>query len=496
MKTIKFGKDARDSLKAGVDLAANVVKTTLGPAGRNVVIGRYGLTPDITNDGVTAAQNVEARDETEQLGVMAVKEASMLADLKGGDGTTTATVLVQAIVNDTFNKLSDDGSLVKNKISSIELKKEVDIGCEKVVKELKKRARAISIDEIYDVALVSGEYEWIARLVSEIYSKIGKDGYVTIEEGTKSEYDIYKGIELNAGYTSEYFINNDKRQCIISEPRILVTNQKLNTHAILPLIEQVIAQKISGLVVIAPDFDRDLLNRLNTTKLKVPETNYIAIKLPTYDKDDLLVDIAVLSGAKFLDKNVYASFDALAKDMTVENLGKVDKAIIGDAHTALIGGTGIMTGRLEELRKQYDKSKSVFDKNKLEQRIAFLSGGVAVIHVGAESDTERLYFKRKIEDAVNAAQLALRDGVVKGGGVTLKEISDEMKGNILANALTRPYFQIQENAGGNLEIPDKIIDPVAIVISSLQSACSIAGMLLTTEVTIANKEEDKNKNHD
>lgn len=496
MKTIKFGKDARDALKRGVDLAADCVRVTLGPSGRNAVIGRYGITPDITNDGVTIAQNIEASDETENLGVMAVKEASMLADTKGGDGTTTATVLLQAIVKETFDKLSDDGSLIRNKVNPISLKKQVDIACAAVVAELRTRARPITIKEIYNVALVSGEYEWIAKMVSDIYEKIGPDGYVSIEEGVKNEYEVYNGIELNAGYTSEYFINNtEKRQCILENPYILVTNQKLNINAIMSLLDEMATKNVLNLIMIAPDFDRDLLNRLNTTKLKAPLTNWMAIKLPTYDKDDILIDAATFAGAKFIDHKAYASFDDLTKDIKLDNLGKVDKSIMSDAHTAFIGGTGKTKDRLEELKKLRAKTKSIFEKTKLEQRIAFLSGGIAIIRIGAESDTERLYFKRKMEDAVNAAQLALQEGVVKGGGITLRDIAKKLEPNILTNPLKRPYEQINENAGETIIVSDKIIDPVAVVISSLEAACSLAGMLLTTEVTIAVKEEDKSKNH-
>lgn len=499
MKTIKFGKDARDALKRGVDLAANCVKVTLGPAGRNAVLGRYGITPDITNDGVTIAQNVEAADETENLGVMTVKEASMLADMKGGDGTTTATVLLQAIVNSTFEKLSEHDDMPKGYSkdykNSVQLKKDIDIACAEVIEALRKKARPITIKEIYDVALVSGEYEWIAKMIAEIYEKIGKDGYVSIEEGVKSEYDIYKGIEVNAGFHSEYFINNDKRQCVLNAPRILVTNQKLNIKNVLSLIDECASAGLTNVVMIAPEFDRDMLNRLNTMKLKAGNLNFVAVRLPTYDKDDILVDIATLSGAKFIDQNVYQSIEDLEKDITIANVGKFEQAILGEAHSAFIGGDGDTKKRIQDIRKQIGKTTSIFDKNKLEQRLAFLAGGIAIIRVGAESDTERLYFKRKIEDAQNAAQLALREGVVRGGGVALRDIAKELPENILTEALKRPYEQIQENAGTPLKIGEKILDPVAVTISSLQSACSLAGMLLTTEVTIAIKEDDKSKNH-
>lgn len=495
MKIIKRGKEARDALKRGVDLVADCVKVTLGPAGRNAVLGRHGLTPDITNDGVTIAQNIEAEDEIEQLGVMAVKEASMLADIKGGDGTTTATVLLQAIVDTTFQKLSDDGSFVRNNVNPIRLKKDIDTACATVVAKLKEMARPITLEEIYKVAIVSGEYEWIAKMVSEIYSKIGKDGYVTIEDGVKSDYEVYRGMEIPSGYMSEYFINNDKRQCVVESPRILVTNQKLDVYTVFPLIDAAINEKILNIIMIAPEFDRDLLNRLNATKLKSSGTNYIPIRLPTYDKDDILVDLSVMFGAKFFDKNAYPSLDAMVKDITTGGLGRMDRAIISDGSSAFIGGHGDTVARVDELRKIYDKTISIFDKNSLEKRIAYLTGGVAVIRVGADSDTERLYFRRKIEDAVNAAQMALKDGVVAGGGLALKQVSETLPESILTAALCKPYDQIQSNAGEKLEIGADIVDPVAITISSLQSACSLAGMLLTTEVAVAIKNEDKSKNH-
>lgn len=500
MKIIKFGKEAREALKKGVNLAADCVRPTLGPAGRNAVIGRHGLTPDITNDGVTIAQSIESDDETVNLGVLAVKEASMLADLKGGDGTTTATVLLQAIVNETFGLLESDDELVpkafsKDRKNSVELKKEIDEAKNKVIDYLKKNKRDITIEEIYNVALVAGEYDWIAKLVSDIYSKIGKDGYVSIEEGVKSEFDVYKGIEIPGGYHSEYFVNNDKKQCVLAEPRILVTNQKLNIHIVLPIIEACASKNITNLIFIAPDFERDLLNRLNAMKLKMNYVNYVAVKLPTYDKDDILIDIATLSNARFFDNKTYPNVDAMTKEITVESLGKIDQAILGDGRSALIGGKGDTSARVEELKKQVEKTRSYFDRNVLEQRIAFLSGGIAVIRVGAESDTERLYFKRKIEDAVNAAQLALKEGVVPGGGMALFDAAATLPKSIITEALRRPYLQIQENAGGELSIGADIIDPVAITISSLESACSLAGMLLTTEVTVAIKDKDTSKNH-
>jgi len=494
-KIIKRGQEARDALKRGIDLVADCVKVTLGPAGRNAVLGRRNITPIITNDGVTIAHNIEADDPIEQNGVMIVREAAQLADNNGGDGTTTTTVLLQSITNELFNLIKDDGSLVTNKINTIELKKELDTWCECVCGELKKSARPITNDDIYNVALVSAEYDWIAKIVSDIFIQIGRDGFVTVEEGVRNEYNVFKGIELSAGYQSEYFINNDKRECVVEKPHIIVTNHALEIGAVLPIVEEMGVEKINELIIVAPDFSRDLINRLNTTKVKTG-VSIVAIKLPTVGKDDILVDLATLIEAKFIDKNVYSKYEDLIKEINIKNCGRAERAIISDNKTVIMGGNGDTKSRVEDIRKVLASTESVFDKNSLEKRIAYLSGGLAVIKISAESDFERTYYKLKMEDAVNAVQVALIDGVVKGGGLALKEISENMDVNKFTSCLRAPYEQIQTNCGKKTDIPDTILDPVKITISALKSACSIAGMVLTTEVAIAYKDEDKSKNHD
>lgn len=494
MKIIRKGREAREALKRGVDLVADCVKVTLGPAGRNAVLGRLGISPEITNDGVTIAQNIESDDEVENLGVMIAKEASMLTDLNGGDGTTTTMVLLQALIREQFAMIgSDDGSFVQKKADIMQIVRRTEDWSKKVVGILKENARPVSTKELYNVAFVSAEWDWIAKMVSEIYQKIGKDGYVTIESGVKNEYEVHKGIELKAGFLSEYFINTPKREVLVNDPYIFVTNQAMDIYTFLPLIEAVTTKQITNLVMIAPDYTKDLLARLVTTKLKAPNTNYIALRLPTYDKDEVLFDIAALTGAKFMDKGAYPSLDDFAKDLKVENLGRTDKAIIRDSTSVLIGGSGDTTARVEELRKQKAKMRSVFDKDQMDKRIAHLSGGFAIIRVGGESDTERTYFRRKIEDAVNAVDAALKEGVVKGGGLALKEIADQTKE--MVNVLRAPYEQIQENAGGSLDIKDTVVDPVLITTAALKSAVSLANMLITTEVAVAYKNEDKTQNH-
>ena len=419
-----------------------------------------------------------------------VKEASSITDREGGDGTTTTTVLLQAIVAELFEVLKDDGSLVKNKVDSIKLKKEVDHWCGQVVEKLKEHARPITKKDIYNVAMVSGEYEWLAKMVTDIYEKIGQDGYVTIEEGVKTEYEIYKGIELNASWHSDYYINNDKRECVIEKPRILVTNNKIDGNALQPivnLIGELIATEVKELIIIAPEFSRDVLSRLTTTKTKGLFTA-VALKLPTFDKDDLLVDVCTLTQAKFLDKNTYASGDAFFNDFKVVNLGTATRAVIGEAKTFIMGGEGNTKVRVKEIKTVLAKTESAFDRDALEKRIAFLGGGMAIIKIGGESEFERHYFKLKCEDSVNAVPAALKDGVVKGGGLALKEIADELPKNLLTRALSAPYEQIQKNSGG-IVIKDSVVDPVKITIAALKSACSLAGMIITTEVVTAFKRE-------
>lgn len=485
MKLIKTGQDAREALKRGLDKVADCVKVTLGPSGRNAVLGRQGITPLITNDGVSIARNIELEDEFEELGAMIVKEASTLADIKGGDGTTTSTVLLQAIVNDVFSQLRDSGSLVAKKIDTIKLKKEIDEACELVVEELKKQAKPITKEEIYKVAIVSAEYEWLAKIITEVFTQVGGDGYVTVEEGVKTKYEIFNGLEIPAGFHSEYYINNDNQECVLDNPYILVTNQKIESPAVFaPLIEGLVEQKRS-LVVVAPDFSREVLARLVSTKLQ-SNLVIIPLKLPTFDKNDILIDLATLSEAKFIDKGTLTKMEEFEAEIKFENLGTIDRAVIGEAKTIFIGGKGNTENRVLEIKKKYDESLSEFDKDTLEKRIAYLSGGVAVIKIGGHSDSEKAYFKLKAEDAVNAVQKALKEGVIRGGGLALKTISEELPKNILTNALTAPYRQIQENSGG-LEIGEDIYDPVAITISSLKSACSLSGMLITTEVAVAPK---------
>jgi len=327
-------------------------------------------------------------------------------------------------------------------------------------------------------------------MITEIYEKIGQDGYVTIEEGMQTGYEIYKGIELNAGYHSDYYINNDKGECVIESPHVLVTNQRIDLNALSPimgLIEELLTKGIRDLIIIAPEFSRDVLGRLTTTKTKGLFTA-VALKLPTFDKDDILVDICTLIQAKFLDKNIYTRHEDFFTDFKMINLGTASRAVISEGKAFIIGGEGDTKNRVKEIKKVHSQTESAFDQDSLEKRIAYLSGGMAIIKIGGESEFERHYFKLKCEDAKNAVPAALKDGVVKGGGLALKEIAETMPKNLLTEALKAPYLQIQKNSGG-IEIADSVVDPVKITISALKSACSLAGMIITTEVVTAFKVE-------
>lgn len=489
-RIIKQGQEAREALKRGIDLACDCAKVTLGANGRNVVLGRIDIPPTITNDGVSVVRNVEADDEIENQGVWIVKEACSVASNKAGDGTTTTAVLLQAIVSELFEQLKETDSFVSKKPNVMDLMRQVDLAKEETINALKKKVRKVAKKDIYNVAMTAGEFDWLAKIVTEIYEKIGKDGYITLKEGIKTEYETFKGIELNAGYQSEYFINTDNQECIIENPYILVTNQPLDATAVIEIIPTLISQESKGLILIAPDFSKDLINRLNKTKLGVG-FNCLTLKLPTYDKDDLLVDIATLTKAKFLDKNLYTKTEDFIADIKIDNLGKVDKSISTDSKTVIIGGEGDTTERVSMIKQKIESTESMFDKDNLEKRVAYLSGGIATLTIGGDSDFEKMYFKLKAENAVNSVQNALKEGVVRGGGLTLKEIAEELPINILSQALQAPYKQLQLNSGG-MTTPESVIDAVATVISSLESACSLAGRVLTTEVVIAFKNETTN----
>ena len=487
MKIISTGQAAREKLKRGIDLAVDCIKVTIGPTGRNAVLGRVDIPPYITNDGVSIARHIDAEDESENQGVWIVKEALSTTSNKAGDNTTTTAIFIQAIVDKVFEKLKDDGSLVKENKNPLAIKKELDEACEMVVTKLKEIAKPITDKDIYNVALTAGEFPWIAKIVSDVFKKIGKDGYVTIEEGVETSYEIFKGIEINAGYHSEYYVNKDDK-CVLAKTPILVTNNLLNRDSrFVDLTANVVAQGFNQLILVAPDFSKDLLDALITTKLKSGVT-VVALRVPAITADETLLDVAALTGAKFIDKNTFTKYEDFSAELKFENLGFIDGAIIGSGKSVLIGGTGDASYRVDKLKRQLKEASSVFDKDNLEKRIAYLSGGIATVKVGAQTDFEKVYFKLKMENAVNSAQNALRGGVIRGGGVDLKKIGEKHK-SILSDALIAPYKQIQYLTD-NAEVPKEVMDSVISIETALRSACSVASTLITTEVLVALKKDD------
>jgi chaperonin GroEL len=488
-KSILKGNEARLKLKKGIDTVADCVKVTLGPQGRNALLGRIGVSPESTNDGVSVARHIQLDDPFEEMGAMLVKEVSMNTDIKAGDGTTTSTVLLQSITDEVFKRLNGDILLSNTKTDVIKLKKELDSACEEVVSMIEKGSRVISEKEIYDVALVSVEYPHLAEIIDKVYKKVGKDGIVSVEDGyIHTEYEAVAGLEINAGYHSDYYINNlDRKSCDIENPHILVTNHNVTSITqVSPIANTLKSNGINELVLIAHDFSPDLLSVITKNKIN-GGFSVVCVKLPYYD-GSLQNDVCALTGASFIDKKA----DRKLEDVQMSDIGTASSAQITSAKTFIVGGAGDPSKRVSELKEQLSKTISAFDRDKLEKRIAGLSGGVAIIRVGAETDNERTYFKKKVEDAVCAVQNALNSGVVRGGGLALKDCADKLdESHILKTAIVAPYKQIQENAGGHLDIPDNVLDATKTVVTGLKNACSVASTLLTTEVVIAEKHDTK-----
>ena len=482
-KIIKHGKEARELLKSGVDKSANIIKTTLGPSGRNVLIGRPYQYAEVTNDGVTIAKEVYLDNEIEQLGAEKVKEIASFTDDKAGDGTTTATVLAQAILNVGFDKLNQDNTFTGENIDPILIKREIDKACEDICAELDKKAKKIeTLEDMEKVAFVSVEDHKLSKMIAEMYFKIGKNGIITLEDGVDDvESEIVEGLEIEAGLTSEHLYNEDKTYTL-KDPLFLVTNHPINfAEQITPITKGLAEKGIRDLIILADTFSQEILKSFLLAKLN-NQFNIIAVKTPHFGRPERMQDLAIALGATFVDKDTME-----LSLITREQMGKAKKVIIDKNKTLILQPKGNTLLRIQELTAEESKAKSKFDKEQLKKRIAKISGAMGVIRVGADTDTGRLYLKKKLEDAINATKYALQEGVIKGGGLALMEISDTIKPNILSEAIKAPYNQIQLNCGGKLEIGEDIIDPVRTTKTALRNACNVAGLIITTEVAIADK---------
>lgn len=495
MKIIKTGHEARVALKRGVDIVADAVKVTLGPSGRNAIIGRPYMSPMIINDGVTIAREIQLEDEIERLGAEKVQEVSKATDDRAGDGTTTSTVILQAILNEGFKRLDDNNSLIKKNSDPMKIRAEIEVASEKVLSELKRTAKPIKTkEEIFKVANISVESEPIAEIIATIFDKVGKDGVVTVEEGDfEIEHSIVDGMEIESGYFSPHLATNDRLEAVIEKPIILVTNHRIERpEPLLPLFEKVQKSGITRMVIISDLIEKPMHQIFVLNKVRADNPFFVlAIKAPTFGKYEILEDYAALFNARFIDKEKGMKLE----DVSLEDLGKADKIVANKDTTLVLGSKGKTKDRVAQLRTEMKTFKSEFDRKQMSKRIAKISGGVGLIKVGAVSDTEKEYLRLKIEDAVNATKAALEEGVVKGGGVALFEIAEKLPKSILTEALKAPYNQIQENAGGYLLVKDDVIDPVKVTINAVRNACSIAGLLITTEVAINDKNDDKHKEH-
>ncbi len=524
-KKIEFGETARTKLLKGLDALANAVKVTLGPKGRNVVIEKKFGAPTVTKDGVTVAKEIELKDPEENLGAQMVREVASKTSDVAGDGTTTATVLAQAIYKEGVKNVTAGAN-------SMAIKRGLDKACEKIVEELRKLSKEVSSKkEIAQVATISanGDKE-IGELIADAMEKVGKDGVITVEEakGTKTELDIVEGMQFDKGYLSPYFVTDaEKMICEYEEPFILIYEKKIsNMRDLLPVLEKV-AQQGRPLVIIAEDVEGEALATLVVNKIR-GVLNVVAVKAPGFGerRKEMMKDIAILTGGKFISEDLGIKLE----NVQLSDLGKAKKVIVEKENTTIVEGYGskeAIEGRIKQIKKEIEESTSDYDKEKLQERLAKLAGGVAVIRVGAATEVEMKEKKARVEDALHATRAAVEEGIVAGGGVALiragkvlenlKLEGDEQLGvEILKKTIEEPAKQIAYNAGkegavivekikaekGNIgynaakdEFVDMmeagIIDPTKVTRSALENAVSVAGLMITTEAIVTEIPEEK-----
>ncbi len=521
-KDIKFSSDARSAMVRGVDILADTVKVTLGPKGRNVVLEKSFGSPLITNDGVTIAKEIELEDHFENMGAKLVSEVASKTNDIAGDGTTTATVLTQAIVREGIKNVTAGAN-------PIGIRRGIEAAVSSAVEALKNNAIPVANKEaIAQVAAVSSRSEKVGEYISEAMEKVGKDGVITIEEsrGMETELEVVEGMQFDRGYLSQYMVtDNEKMVADLQNPYILITDKKIsNIQEILPLLESIL-QSSRPLLIIADDVDGEALPTLVLNKIR-GTFNVVAVKAPGFGdrRKAMLEDIAILTGGTVITEDLGLEL----KDATIEALGQAAKVSVDKDSTVIVEGAGnpeAIANRVAVIKSQIETTTSEFDREKLQERLAKLSGGVAVIKVGAATETELKEMKLRIEDALNATRAAVEEGIVAGGGTALVNVisavaaleleGDEATGrNIVLRALEEPVRQIAYNAGyegsividrlKNAElgtgfnaatgewvnmIEAGIIDPVKVSRSALQNAASVASLILTTEAVVANKPE-------
>ncbi len=528
-KQIAFAEDARRHLKIGVDAMANAVKTTLGPKGRNVALDKKFGAPTITHDGVTVAKEIELENPYENMGAQLLKEAATKTNDIAGDGTTTATVLAQMIVTEGLKNVAAGANPML-------LKRGIERGTAALVEELKKMAKPVKgKEEIANVAAISAADPEIGKLISDVMDKVGKDGVITVEEsktGLAFETEYVEGMQIDRGYISPYFVTNPERmEAVLENVYILLTDKKISAHTdIVPLLEKLVQMGKRELVIVAEDVDGEALATLVLNKLR-GMLNVIAVKAPGFGdrRKEMLRDMAILTGGQVITEEMGRKLETAQ----ISDLGQCRKVISTKDDTTFIEGAGAdkdIKGRINEVKAQIEKTTSDYDKEKLQERLAKLAGGVAIIRVGAATETELKEKKHRVEDALSATRAAVEEGIVPGGGVALINAIpalDKLTGNgdiatgvqILKRALEEPMRQLAENAGhdgavviqdvrriqkekGNtnigfdvlaedyVDLVEKgIIDPAKVTRSGLENAASIAAMILTTEALITDMPE-------
>jgi chaperonin GroEL len=538
-KQILFNEKARRALKSGIDKASNAIKITLGPRGRNVALDKSYGGPTITNDGVSIAKEISFKDRFENMGAEIVKEVASKTNDIAGDGTTTSVVLLQAIVNEGMRHTTFG-------VNAMGIRYGIEMATNAAVEELKKMAKPIKTDEeVFNIATIAAEDSALGKIISDTIKEVGKDGVVTVEESQSLgiEKEVVEGLEFERGYVSAYMVTDASRmEAVYKDPAILITDKKISSvQEVLPILQKIAESGKKDLVIIAEDVDGEALTTFVLNKLR-GTFNVLAVKAPGYGdrKKEMLADIAVMVGAQVISEETGVKFESA----TLEMLGRAGKIIATKDKTVIVGGKGgkkNIDARISQIRKQIADTTSKFDKEKLEERLAKLAGGVAVIRVGAATETEMKYLKLKIEDAVNATKAALEEGIVAGGGSALVKVAQKIKDkitdketqqkdkkspaveiqtgyDILVRALEEPLKQIAANVGhgdgsaivakvkekgelaGYNAIADKviedmlkagIIDPVKVTRTALERAASAAAMLLTTEAAIAEEPKDE-----
>ena len=524
-KEIKFNMEARSLMKEGVDALANAVKVTLGPKGRNVVIDKKFGAPQVTKDGVTVAKEVELEDRFQNMGAQMVREVASKTNDQAGDGTTTATVLAQEIISVGLKNVTAGAN-------PMDLKRGIDKAVEAVVADLKKQTQEVGEDmaKVEQIATTSANNDaFIGKLIAEAMGKVKKEGVVTVEEakGTQTEVKVVEGMQFDRGYISPYFMTNpDKMEAVLENPKILITDKKISSMKdLLPILEP-IARNSESLLIIAEDVDGEALTTLVVNRLR-GTLKVAAVKAPGFGdrRKEMLQDIATLTGAQVISEERGFTLENTTPDM----LGKADKVTIDKENTTIVNGKGdkeAIADRVAQIRKQIEKTTSDYDREKLQERLAKLAGGVAVLYVGAASEVEMKEKKDRVEDALNATRAAVEEGIIPGGGVAFIRAIEILKGlkgenedeqtgiNIVAKSIEAPLRTIAENAGvegsvvaqkvregkgdfGYNARADRyenllaagVIDPTKVTRVALQNAASVAGMFLTTECVLADKPE-------